>query len=138
MRNNKQKRFMTHRLVALTFIPNLEKKEQVNHKNGIKTDNRIENLEWCTNLENMRHSIKTGLRNTEKMRKAREDFKNIYKKMGCGMHTKITKQYDKKGNLIKKWNSIKEASKFYGYNYKYLSMAVCGVRKTAYGCIWTH
>jgi len=56
-----KKRLYVHKVVATLFIPNPNNYRCVNHKNGIKTDNRIENLEWCTHKENTTHALKTGL-----------------------------------------------------------------------------
>lgn len=57
-----EKHVQVHRLIAITFIPNSEHKPQVNHKDGNKTNNSVDNLEWVTAKENTEHASRTGLR----------------------------------------------------------------------------
>jgi predicted XRE-type DNA-binding protein len=75
LNKNLKKSFYIHRLVAQAFIPNPENKPQVNHKDGNRLNNKVENLEWNTNYENMRHGYDTGLIDNKKENNGRSKLK---------------------------------------------------------------
>lgn len=108
-----------HRLIAETFIPNPDKLPQVNHKDGNKKNNNINNLEWCTNLYNQQHAWANCLHKPTK-------------KEG-----KKVNQYNLNGELIKSYKSITEASRETKINLSNICMAAKKERKTAGGYIWT-
>jgi hypothetical protein len=60
-KDGKRPLFLVHRIVAEAFIPNPENKRTVNHKNGNKSDNRVDNLEWMTHAENQQHAYSSGI-----------------------------------------------------------------------------
>lgn len=99
--DGKCKTFSVHRLIAQAYIPNPNNLPTINHKNGIKTDNRIENLEWVTFSENTTHAVATGLlmpakgRDTKNGRFEDEDIKRIKELYSQGLSQyKIAEMYN--------------------------------------------
>lgn len=88
-KDGKKKMFYVHRLVAIDFIENPRNKKEVNHINGIKTDNRVENLEWVTHQENQLHSFKYKLSSNDYKRKkvrcieTNQEFESILSASRC-------------------------------------------------------
>lgn len=122
--------------MAIAFIPNPENKPVINHINGMKNDNRLENLEWTTQQENTQHAVKTGLKVvTEKQKMAA--INNLLK--ACEKNKVKVRQFDLNGNYIRTWNSIIEASKFYGFKSSTTIIKNCkGKTKTSGGYVWKY
>lgn len=101
-KNKKNKTLRVHRLMAIAFLPNPENKTQVNHKNGIRHDCTLENIEWNTPQENIRHSF--DVLNREANRKGILNTKS----------SKIIYQHDENGVFIKEFPSVQQASRDLG------------------------
>jgi hypothetical protein len=78
--NGKRNWFQIHRLVATCFMTNTENKKTIKHKNGIKTDNRVENLEWMSQRENLLHSFRVLGRKPSKTGLGKTGAKNVKSK----------------------------------------------------------
>lgn len=118
-RNKKRKTYKVHRLIAMTFIPKIKNKTQVNHIDGNKQNNNVKNLEWCNNSENIKHAYNNKL-------------VDITKK-----HKKVN-QYDLNGNFIKQWDSMKEAEEKLHICSQNISMCCRGVRNKTNNYIWRY
>lgn len=110
-----ERRVMVHRLVAEAFIPNPDELRDVNHKNGDKSDNRVENLEWASHSDNMTHS---------------------FRKLGKNVRHIV--QLDLDNNFIERWNSIIEASEATGICRTDIGECCRGNRKHTKGYKWKY
>ena len=112
-----------HRLVAQAFVPNPLNKPQVNHINGIKTDNRVENLEWCSCKENIQHAHRLGIANTKHLEKF---YKSISKEVA----------QIKDGKVINIYPSLAAAAKSVGVDASSISYACKRETRTIKGFQW--
>lgn len=124
-----RKNLLIHRLIALAFIPNPENKKEVNHINGIKTDNRIENLEWVTPSENQIHSCRV-LGNKSHL----VALKYSILKVRVGV-TQLTVN----GKYVNSFNSISDAGRYLKLKtWSHISSCCMGKRSSAYGYKWEY
>lgn len=137
-KNLRTKQFV-HRLVANAFIPNLSNLPQVNHINGNKQDNRVENLEWVTPKENMVKAVETGLFENVRKKQRKNAVKNNLSKYHILANEATKKkviQCDKNNKTINTFNSISDAGRETGIAITSISYVCNNKRKTAGGSIW--
>ena len=114
----KQKNYYIHRVVAIHFLENLDNKREVNHKDGNKLNNNVDNLEWVTPSENQKHR-----------QKILGKTKTSQRKIG---------KFNKNHVLIEEYPSIVDAAKSFGKSRVNIDNALQGKQKTAYGFIWEY
>lgn len=127
-KNGTRKMFTVHRLVALHFVQGYQEDFVVNHINEIKTDNRAENLEWCSQSENTKYSMIPGKRRTTKNPRKRKAFKCFSPVIQLGLD----------GSEIRQWESPVAIKHSLGFSDWSIKQCCLGKRKQAYGYMWQY
>ena len=120
-KNGYKKMCRVHRLVSQTFIPNPNNLPEVNHRDENKTNNSVQNLEWCDRKSNCNY----GTRN-----------QRVSEKNTNGKLSSPVLQYTKSGEFVKEWKSTHDVERNLGYSNGNISSCCLGKRKSAYDFIW--
>lgn len=113
-----------HRLVAETFIDNPNNYKIINHIDCNKTNNNVNNLEWCTQKHNVRESFRNGLQIAPKGKESTS--------------SKRVEQYNLKGNLIKIWDCTMDIQRELGIANQYISACCLGKFRRSHGYLWRY
>ena len=130
-KNNMLKNCYIHRLIAEMFIPNPHNYLCVNHKDGNKTNNKIDNLEWCSYSMNNKHAY------NNKLKTITNKFKNSMKENGIKRRKSVL-QYSLDGCLIKEWKSITEIKNTLGFSISNISRCCRNEQLIANNYIWKY
>lgn len=137
LRNNKgHKRLSIHRLVALTYIPNPKNLPFVNHKDEVKTNNNVNNLEWCTHKYNITYG------SIQERRKLHTDYSKLSYKENAIKNGKsvcrAVSRFTKEGNYLDSFESARDAARQLSLTSNHITECCNKKRKSSNGFIWRY